>query len=372
MGAIVIAKTNVPQTMMGFECVNPLWGRTDNPYNPHYSSGGSSGGEAAVLRFSGSALGLGSDVGGSLRIPTAYCGVFSLKPTDQRFSGRGAVGCVPGFVGITTVYGPMARSVADIKRACELYFGRPSTTPSVSLPPVKYRADLDFNRPLRIGYFKTAFIRAISSFFVKLFINDPSFAHVFVASRPRTVREFWAASAARIKANDDLQHHLWASTAPALGLDAVICPVQAVPCVPHGSTKTLTPMAVATVAWNVIECPVGVVPVTRVDPTKDAVDPDWLERGKTAGLVLGGTGDQMRTPSYLLERAVYGEGKRLLQPLDEPVPAYDAKKMAGLPVGVQIVGRPWEDEKVIHVMEVLDEALGERGFGPGMDEEWRS
>ncbi|KAG9078499.1 hypothetical protein FS749_009468, partial [Ceratobasidium sp. UAMH 11750] len=156
MGAIIIAKTNVPQTMMGFECVNPLWGRTDNPYNPkNYSSGGSSGGEAAVLRFSGSALGLGSDVGGSLRIPTSYCGVFSLKPTDQRFSGQGAVGCVPGFVGITTVYGPMARSVADVKRACELYFGLPSTTPSVSLPPVKYRTDLDFNRPLRIGYFKT-------------------------------------------------------------------------------------------------------------------------------------------------------------------------------------------------------------------------
>jgi len=450
MGAIVIAKTNVPQTMMGFECVNPLWGRTDNPYNPNYSPGGSSGGEAAVLRFSGSALGLGSDVGGSLRIPTSHCGVFSLKPTDQRFSGQGAVGCVPGFVGITTVYGPMARSVADIKRTCELYFGRPSTTPSVNLPPVKYRTDLDFNGPLRIGYFKTdrfiraspacqravqeavnalgtaghecveinppdmadilrlfvehtaadgyetmmsnlksdkqepalflvtlgprlpAFIRAISSFFVKLFINDPSFAYVFDASRPRTVREFWAASATRIKANDDLQHHLWASAAPALGLDVVICPVQAVPGVPHGSTKTLTPMAVATAAWNVIECPVGVVPVTRVDPTKDAVGPDWLEQGKTAGLVLGGTGNQMRTPSYLLERAVYGQGKRLLQPLDEPVPAYDAKKMAGLPVGVQIVGRPWEDEKVIYVMEVLDEALGERGFGPGMDEEWKS
>ncbi|KAG8744619.1 hypothetical protein FRC10_009844 [Ceratobasidium sp. 414] len=401
MGAIVIAKTNVPQTMMGFECVNPLWGQTNNPYNPSYSSGGSSGGEAAVLRFSGSALGLGSDVGGSLR------------------------------------------SVADIKRTCELYFGRPSTTPSVNLPPVKYRTDLDFNGPLRIGYFKTdrfiraspacqravqeaanalsrvgqecieinppdmadilrlfvehtaadgyetmmsnlksdkqltyvqptAFVRAISGFLVKLLINDPSFAHVFVASRPRTVREFWAASATRIKANDDLQYHLWASAAPALGLDAVICPVQAMPCVPHGSTKTLTPMAVSTAVWNVIECPVGIVPVTRVDPTKDALGPDWLDRGKTAGLVLGGAGDQVRTPSHLLERAAYGEGKRLLQPLDEPVPVYDAKKMAGLPVGVQIVGRPWEDEKVIYVMEVLDEALGERGFGPGMDEEWRN
>ncbi|KAG8729526.1 hypothetical protein FRC12_020909 [Ceratobasidium sp. 428] len=215
-----------------------------------------------------------------------------------------------------------------------------------------------------------AFVRAISNFLVKLFVSDASFAHVFAASRPRTVREFWAASAARVKANDDLQHLLWASAAEALNLDAVICPVQAIPCVPHGSTKTLTPMAVATIAWNVIECPVGVVPVTHVDPVKDAAGTEWLEGGRAEGLVLGGTGDQTRTPSYMLERAIYGSGKRMLQPLDEPVPVYDAVKIAGLPVGVQIVGRPWEDEKVIHVMEILDKALGERGFGPGMNEEW--
>ncbi|KAG9125059.1 hypothetical protein FRC07_009129, partial [Ceratobasidium sp. 392] len=212
----------------------------------------------------------------------------------------------------------------------------------------------------------------VSNFLVKLFVSDESFTHVFGASRPRTVQEFWAASAARIKANDELQHILWASTAPALGLDAVICPVQAIPGVPHGSTKTLTPMAVSTIAWNVIECPVGVVPVTRVDSVKDEAGMEWLERGRTEGPVLGGTGDSVRTPSYMLERAVYGEGKRMLQPLDDPVPVYDSKKMAGLPVGVQIVGRPWEDEKVLHVMEILDRALGERGFGPGMDEEWRS
>lgn len=74
-----------------------------------------------------------------------------------------------------------------------------------------------------------------------------------------------------------------------------------------------------------------------------------------------------RTPSKLLENAVYGKGTRWLQPLDEPVPVYDVEKMSGLPVGVQIVGRPWEDEKVVHVMEILDRELGERGFGPGLE-----
>lgn len=451
-GAIIIAKTNVPQTMLGFECANPLWGTTNNPYNPANSCGGSSGGEGAVLRFSGSALGLGSDVGGSLRIPASYSGIYSLKPTGERFSSNGTARTVPGFLGITTVFGPMARSVADLKTACEIFFGLPSTKASVNLPPVKYRTDLDLNRPMRVGYFKTdrfiraspvcqravqesvdalrsgghecleidppdvadllkifvehsaadgyetmisnlqsdkqepalflvtlgprlpAFVRAITSFLVQLFIHDESFAHVFAASRPRSVREFWASSASRIQANEYLQHHLWSNAAPALGLDVVICPVQAIPAVPHGATKSLTPLAGATILWNVVDCPVGVVPVTHVDPKKDAAGPGWLEQSSVGGSVLTGRPNetQNRTPSYTLERAVYGEGKRLLQPLDEPVPAYDAEKMCGLPVGVQIVGRPWEDEKVIHVMEVLDRALGERGFGPGIDEEWRT
>lgn len=91
-GAIIIAKTNVPQTMLSFECSNPIFGRTTNPWssNAAHTCGGSSGGEAALLAQNGSALGVGSDIGGSLRIPTAYCGIFSLKPGWGRLSTDGA------------------------------------------------------------------------------------------------------------------------------------------------------------------------------------------------------------------------------------------------------------------------------------------
>ncbi|KAH7335128.1 amidase signature domain-containing protein [Rhizoctonia solani] len=456
LGAIIIAKTNVPQTMMSFECENPLWGRTTNPYNKNNTSGGSSGGEAAVLRFSGSALGMGSDIGGSLRIPTSYCGIYSLKPTDMRFSGRGALGCVPGFMGITTVYGPMARSVEDVKYVCQKFFGLQATLPAATLPPVGFR-DLDFSKePLNIGYFKSdrfvraspacqravqesvealrrkgykveeinppdmaellklfveisaadgyktmlshlesdkqepalflvtlgprlpAFVRAISDILVRLFVNDTTFKRLFGASRPRSVTDLWASSAARLEANSALQNHLWAQT---LNLDALICPVQALPAIPHGATKTLTPLAASTLGWNVVECPVGVVPVTRVDPKKDALPADWWEN--TAGPVMRPDGayavkKEQVEPSSLLERAVYGSGRRLLQPLDDPVPVYDAKLMAGLPVGVQIVGKPWEDEKIIYIMEELDKALhqGEdedkkrHPFAPSASTEW--
>ena len=75
--------------MLAFECSNPLWGRTTNPWNKNYTCGGSSGGEAAILAMDGSAIGFGSDVGGSLRIPATYCGVYSLKPSPQRISDCG-------------------------------------------------------------------------------------------------------------------------------------------------------------------------------------------------------------------------------------------------------------------------------------------
>lgn len=91
-GAIPFIKTNVPQTMFAFECSNPLWGQSLNPHNKDFTCGGSSGGEAALLALDGSALGIGSDVGGSLRIPTAYCGIYAFKPSFGRISIVGTKG----------------------------------------------------------------------------------------------------------------------------------------------------------------------------------------------------------------------------------------------------------------------------------------
>lgn len=88
-GAIPIVKTNIPQTMLAFECCNPLWGRSTNPFNDEYTCGGSSGGEGALLGMDGSVIGLGSDIGGSLRIPAAYCGIYSFKPGVGRISTGG-------------------------------------------------------------------------------------------------------------------------------------------------------------------------------------------------------------------------------------------------------------------------------------------
>ena len=93
--------------------------------------------------------------------------------------------------------------------------------------------------------------------------------------------------------------------------------------------------------YNIVESPVGTIPVTRVNP-----DTDEVPAGFKAG--VGGR-------SKLFEERMY-MGKN---------PIYDAKAMQGIPVGVQIVGKKWEDEKVLAMMRVVDDALGPRGFGPG-------
>ncbi len=113
-GAIPIAKTNVPQLLIYTETDNPLYGRTNNPWDSERSCGGSSGGEAAVIAAGGSPLGLGNDIGGSLRVPAAFCGIASIRPTAGRTPDHCRHGLPVGQRGIVSQVGPMARHVEDL------------------------------------------------------------------------------------------------------------------------------------------------------------------------------------------------------------------------------------------------------------------
>lgn len=118
-GAIVLGKTNVPQLLFYHESDNPLYGRTDNPWDAERTPGGSSGGEAAIVAAGGSALGLGSDIGGSIRLPAHFCGIHGLKPTSRRLTTVGAADewMFAGQEGILAQPGPLARSVEDLALA---------------------------------------------------------------------------------------------------------------------------------------------------------------------------------------------------------------------------------------------------------------
>lgn len=81
LGAVVVAKTNLPQSIMWCETENPLWGLTTNPYSREYTPGGSTGGEAVLIAGGASMLGLGTDIGGSIRIPSHMMGIYGFKPS---------------------------------------------------------------------------------------------------------------------------------------------------------------------------------------------------------------------------------------------------------------------------------------------------
>jgi amidase len=113
-GAVPIAKTNLPDLLFAFESDNLLFGRTNNPYDHSRTSGGSSGGEAALIASCGSPFGLGSDAAGSVRLPAHYCGIASIKPTSGRLARTGHVPPAGGWVEALWQIGPMARRVEDL------------------------------------------------------------------------------------------------------------------------------------------------------------------------------------------------------------------------------------------------------------------
>ncbi|EGO24971.1 hypothetical protein SERLADRAFT_370184 [Serpula lacrymans var. lacrymans S7.9] len=415
-GAIIIVKTNVPQTMFAFECCNPLWGCTTNPWNNNYTCGGSSGGEAALLALGGSALGIGSDIGGSLRIPASYCGIYSFKPVYERVSGYGCVGPNPGYEAVRTSFGPMARSVQDCELFCRTIFGQQD--PSNQTAPLPYREVL-LPTKLRFGYytydgvvraspankravletvdalrkqghecieFRTSlplevmkvfvglatadgyerilshlgpdpkessmflstigpklpgFVRNFVSWAAETFLNDSMFASVLRLARKKTVGEYIELADKRNKLIAAWNNEIWEE----YNFDGIIAPVQALPTLPHGGCAYLSPIACATILYNIVDSPVGTIPVTRVDPAKDGLTEEW-----TPG--AGGGSPILESRMYKGTEAIYNPGA-----------------MKGIPVGVQIVGKRWEDEKVIAMMHVVDAALGPRDFGPGS---WRA
>ena len=147
-GAIILGKTNIPPFLADWQSNNPVYGRTCNPWDLDRSPGGSSGGSAAALAAGMSPLELGSDIGGSIRVPAAFCGVFGHKPSWGLVSQRGHA--PPGFdPGPTTlaVVGPLARTAADLGLALDVLAGpdpEEAKAYRLDLPPPRQKALADY------------------------------------------------------------------------------------------------------------------------------------------------------------------------------------------------------------------------------------
>src|ERR1700694_388997 len=122
-GAIILGKTNVAQLLYYIESDNPVYGRTNNPWNLDRSPGGSSGGQAAIIAAGGSPMGLGTDIGGSIRVPATFCGIAGLKPTSGRTPDAGRYSEPLGERAIVSQAGVLARQVADVALGLEIING---------------------------------------------------------------------------------------------------------------------------------------------------------------------------------------------------------------------------------------------------------
>src|SRR5436309_14740278 len=155
-GGILIGKTNVPVMLADFQSNNPIFGRTNNPWNIERTPGGSSGGAAAALASGMTPFEIGTDLAGSIRIPAHFCGLFGLKPTEKRVS---LARLIPGLptprsVRIMSCIGPMARTVEDLALLYPLIAGPDGRDTEIQPVPVGIVPELELAK-LRIAFAPT-------------------------------------------------------------------------------------------------------------------------------------------------------------------------------------------------------------------------
>jgi amidase len=150
-GAVVLGKTNVPEASLAFESDNLVYGQTKNPYDLTRTPGGSSGGEAAAIASGMSPLGLGSDAGGSIRVPAHFCGIAGIKPTSGRTARTGHFLPMGGLLDSIWQVGPLARRVEDLWLALPLLCGTDWRDPTVAPVPLGDPSEVEL-KTLRVAF----------------------------------------------------------------------------------------------------------------------------------------------------------------------------------------------------------------------------
>ncbi|KAI6752284.1 hypothetical protein HG530_013653 [Fusarium avenaceum] len=152
-GAVVYCKTNQPQSLMHLES-DSHWGRVLNPFNIHLSAGGSTGGEAALVAMKGSVLGIGTDIGGSIRGPSAFCGIYGFKTTSGVLPTRGYIKGAPppAVLNIPLSTGPMCRSLRDMDLFMKTVLAAKPYLDDPGVVPIPWTGlGAPFNRRLKVG-----------------------------------------------------------------------------------------------------------------------------------------------------------------------------------------------------------------------------
>src|SRR5271166_1477263 len=336
-GALILGTTNCPEFLMAYETDNLLNGQTRNPWDLERSPGGSSGGESAAIAAGMSAAGLGSDSGGSVRVPAHFTGICSLKPTPGRIPGRGHLPPCVGPFQILGAIGPMARTMADVALMFRTLSGQDASDPAS--PPIALRSpSLDELRTNTIGVFEDDGLVPVTPE-TRSAVNSAAAAlreagFRVEPFRPRTLgrmRELWwkffVQCGAMFYAPEirGREHQLSPIFSEFLSIADWVAPLTAAELLDAWAeldvlrAKTLEEMS----KHPVLLCPVASTPAFRHG------EREWAIEGRRVEYF-----DAVRQTQWFNALAAPAA----------VVPVSSSPE--GLPIGVQIVARPFEDETV--------------------------
>jgi len=350
-GALILGTTNCPEFLMAYETANLLHGRTANPWDLTRSPGGSSGGESAAIAAGMSAAGLGSDSGGSVRVPAHFTGICSLKPTPGRIPGRGHLPPCVGPFAILGAIGPMARTMGDVALLFRLLSGQDPFDP-VSAPVALREPGLDELRSNRIGFFEDdglvpvtpdtrAAVQAAAAALREAGFQVEPFRPTTLEGLRKLWWRFFVQCGAMFYAPEirGREEQLSPIFKEFLGIAAGVPALTAQELLGAWAeldvlrSKTLEEMK----RYPVLLCPVASVPAFR--------------HGERAWDVEG------RAVEYL-DVWRHTQWFNALASPAAVVPVGSSPD--GLPIGVQIVARPFEDETALGVAAIVDAAFGYR------------
>ena len=344
-GAIVLGNTTVPEFLMAWETDSALYGRTNSPWDVTRTPGGSSGGEAAAIASGCSAGGIGSDGGGSIRVPASFSGICGLKPTPGRVPATGHFPASVGPFSLLGVVGPMARTIEDVRLLFDAIAGPDNGDPNAAPVPLR-TFDQSSLLHTRIGYFEddgrvpvTAETRAAVQRAVQA-LRDQGFT--VEPFRPEGLDEalrWWHAlfidgvSMLLRQAYTGREHDMhtivreivaMADQDPPFTTESfldVLCGRDVV------RARVLEQMD----RYPILICPVSAIPAFRHGEREWTVD-----------------GQIVRYPDAFS----YCQYFNLLGNPAAVVPMTHSAE--GLPIGVQVVGRPWDEERVLAISACVE------------------
>ncbi|KLJ09097.1 hypothetical protein EMPG_15479 [Blastomyces silverae] len=374
-GCVFYVRTTGPQLLMHLECTSNIYGRTVNPHNRNLTSGGSSGGEGALVAMRGSVLGVGGDIGGSVRCPASNNGVYGFKPTCTRISAKGKKNGMVGADAILATYGPLCTSREAINLFMKVALAGEPWRMDPSLTPIPW-TPVTLTKPLKIAiewddgvvkphppilralrevanacrnagmqvvdwvplnhskawdiisalYFTDGGEDALSSINASgepILPLTKFIIHEQPTVKPHTIAEFWKLSLERDSYREAYAKH-WSATAtsPTGEVDLILSPVGPGCAPPHESARYWG----YTAQWNLLDYPGAVFPVTTVDPAVDTRDETYQPRNDK---------DRYNYDLYT-----------------------GPERYEGAPVSLQIVGRKFCDEKVFAGLEAIEKAMG--------------